>query len=231
MSRLLLLSLLAAGLYSCTDSVDTHSTRTDEVTTAAAAEQDELDWKENAFPELLRALESGDTTFTLNSFATDEAAAPPNTDTKAYPMEGERLVPFQALFVYNSDSTKAIDLFSYNYMANSRNGRPVMVAGEPDTEVALLDYQNKTRKRLLFLGPSFAALDARWLSNNEVAIAGAEIVGEELIKPIVWKITLPDGGVETEFYTDTVHANLSAIREQRFKSVKFQSKNGMEDRP
>lgn len=219
MRKLLLLSLLAAGLYACTDTDQAHPGS--EVTTEPAAERDELDWKENAFPDVLRALESGDSSFTLDSFAAEEGPAPANTDTKAYPMEGERLVPFQSLFVYNNDSTQAIDLFSYNYMANTRNGQPVMVAGEPDTEVALLDYKDKTRKRLLFLGPSFAALDARWLSNNEVAIAGAEIVGEELIKPIIWKITLPGGQVETEFYTDTVRADISAIREQRFKMVKF----------
>lgn len=219
MRKLLLLSLLAAGLYACTDSADTGSTNADEVATAPTGDGDELDWKENAFPDLLRALESQDTSFTLDSFATEEASAP--TDMKAYPMEGERLVPFQSLFVYNGDSTMAIDLFSYNYMANNRGGQSVLVPGEPDTEVALLNYRDKTRQRLLFLGPSFAALDARWLSNSQVAIAGAEIVGEELIKPIIWKITLPGGQVETEFYTDTVRANLPAIREQRFKTVKF----------
>jgi hypothetical protein len=221
MRKLLLLSLLAAGLFACTDSADTGTNHKEEVTTDAAEGQGELDWKENAFPEYLRALESQDTSFTLDSFAAEEGPAPASNDTKAYPMEGERLIPFQSLFVYNGDSTRAIDLFSYNYMANTRNGQSVMVPGEPDTEVALLDYKDKTRKRLLFLGPSYAAIDAQWLSNTEVAIAGAEIVGEELIKPIIWKITLPGGQVETEFYTDTVHANLPAIREQRFKTVKF----------
>ena len=221
MRKLLLLSLLAAGLWACTDSADTGNTASDEVTTAAGDEAGELDWKEDAFPDVLRALESADTSFTLDSFAA-EGGAPIDNSVKAYPMEGERLVPFQSVFVYNGDSTRAIDLFSYNFMAQNRNGQSVLVPGEPDTEVALLDYKDKTRKRLLFLGPSFAALDARWLSNDQVAIAGAELVGEDLIKPIVWKITLPAGTVETEFYTDTVRANIPAIREQRFRTVKFQ---------
>lgn len=220
MRKLLLPCLLAAGLWACTDSADTGNTAPEEVTTAPAPGGSELDWKEDAFPDVLRALESEDTTFTLDSFAA-EGGAPIDNSLKAYPMEGERLVPFQSLFVYNSDSTRAIDLFSYNFMANTRNGQRVLVPGEPDTEVALLDYRDKTRKRLLFLGPSFVALDARWLSNEQVAIAGAEIVGEHRIKPIIWKITLPAGTVETEFYTDTVRADIAAIREQRFRTVKF----------
>lgn len=220
MRKLLLLSLLVAGLWSCTDSADTGNTTSEEVTTTPGTEAGELDWKENAFPDVLRALESGDSTFTLDSFAS-EGGAPIDNSVKAYPMEGERLVPFQSVFVYNGDSTRAIDLFSYNFMAQNQNGQSVLVPGEPDTEVALLDYRDKTRKRLLFLGPSFAALDARWLSNDQVAIAGAEIVGEHLIKPIIWKITLPAGAVETEFYTDTVRADIPAIREQRFRTVKF----------
>jgi hypothetical protein len=220
MRKLLLLSLLAAGLYACTDEADRSGTASEEVITAPAEEDGELDWKENAFPEYLRALESQDTTFTIDSFAA-EGQAPIDNTVKAYPMEGERLVPFQTLFVYNNDSTRAIDLFSYNFMANTREGQQVMIPGEPDTEVALLDYRDKTRKRLLFLGPSYAAIDAQWLSNDEVAIAGAEIVGENLVKPIIWKITLPGGGVETEFYTDTVRADIPEIRQQRFKTVKF----------
>ena len=54
MRKLLLLSLLAAGLYACTDSADTGGNK-EEVTTDAAEGQGELDWKENAFPEYLRA--------------------------------------------------------------------------------------------------------------------------------------------------------------------------------
>ena len=217
MRKLLFLSLLAAGLYACTDSAQTGDK---EVTAEPVTEEAALDWKEEAFPQYLRAIEGQDSSFTLDSFAALEPA-PTGVDTKAYPLNPERLVPFQSLFIYNSDSTQAIDLFSYNFVPTTRGGERVMAAGEPDTEVALLNYKDKTRTRLLFLGPSYAALDARWISNNVVAIAGAEIVGEHHIKPIIWKLTLPGGEVETEFYTDTVRADIPAIREQRFTSVQF----------
>lgn len=218
MRKLLLLTLLAAGLAACSDSADTGNK---EVTAEPETEAVAPDWKESAFPEYFGELHTQDSSFSLDSFAATEQE-PGTADAKGYPMEPERLVPFQSLFIYNGDSTKAIDLFSYNYIANTRNGQQVMTAGEPDTEVALLDYTTKTRKRLLFLGPSFAALDARWLSNNQVAIAGAELLDGQQVKPIIWKVTLPGGEVETEFYTDTVRADIPAIREQRFRSVKFQ---------
>jgi hypothetical protein len=218
MRKLLLLSLLAAGLYACTNTADTGEK---EVASEPPAEQSTLDWKEEAFPQYLRALESQDSTFTLDSFAVQEAA-PSEAGTQASPLDPERLVPFESLFIYNADSTRAIDLFSYNYVPTARDGQRYMAAGEPDTEVALINYKDKTRTRLLFLGPSYAALDARWLSNDQVAIAGAELVGDNKIKPIIWKLTLPSHQVETEFYTDTVHADIPAIREQRFTSVRFQ---------
>lgn len=217
MRKLLLLSLLAAGLYACTDSA---APGEKEVASAPPTEQSTLDWKEEAFPQYLRALESQDSTFSLDSFAVQEPA-PSDVDSNAYPLDPERLLPFESLFIYNDDSTRAIDLFSYNYVPTTRAGQRYMAAGEPDTEVALINYQDKTRIRLLFLGPSYAALDARWLSNNQVAIAGAELIGDDKIKPIIWKLTLPNHEVETEFYTDTVHANIPAIREQRFTSVRF----------
>jgi hypothetical protein len=217
MRKLLLPCLLAAGLYACTDSAETSEK---EVATEPATETSTLDWKEEAFPQYLRALKSQDSTFTLDSFAVQEATSS-NVDSLTYPLDPERLVPFQSLFIYNDDSTQAIDLFSYNYVPTAHAGQRYMAAGEPDTEVALINYQDKTRTRLLFLGPSYAALDARWLSKNQIAIAGAELVGDNQIKPIIWKITLPNRDVETEFYIDTVHANIPVIREQRFTSVKF----------
>lgn len=217
MRKFLLLSLLAAGLFACTDTADTGDK---EVATEPAPETSTLDWKEEAFPQYLRALESQDSTFTLDSFAVQEPT-PTNVDTQARPLDPERLVPFQSLFIYNDDSTQAIDLFSYNFVPTARAGQRYMAAGEPDTEVALINYKNKTRTRVLFLGPSYAALDARWLSKDQVAIAGAELVGDNQIKPIIWKVTLPNHEVETEFYTDTVHADIPAIREQRFTSVRF----------
>ena len=59
------------------------------------------------------------------------------------------------------------------------------------------------------------------LDTEEVAIAGAEVISDQQIKPIIWKISLPEDKMETEFYTDTITANVEAIRQGRFSQVQF----------
>jgi hypothetical protein len=84
-------------------------------------------------------------------------------------------------------------------------------AGEPDTEASLIDVKKKQKKRLLFLGPSYILFEAQWLNRNEIVIAGAEIVSDNKIKPLVWKIILPERLIEMYSYAGIVESNISTI--------------------
>jgi len=69
---------------------------------------------------------------------------------------------FRDLFVYSPDSTKYIDLLSYNHLRDNRS----VISGEPDQQVVLADTRKNRKSQLMFLGPSQLAEFAAWTSNN-----------------------------------------------------------------
>ena len=69
---------------------------------------------------------------------------------------------FSDLFVYSPDSTKYIDLVSYNHLRDNRS----IISGEADQQVVLVDTRNNKKSQLMFLGPSQLAEFADWTSNN-----------------------------------------------------------------
>jgi hypothetical protein len=93
------------------------------------------------------------------------------------------LQPFRPYLIYNNDSTKAIDFVSHHYVFAKGKG---LQTGDPDSEVALLDFVRGSRKRLVFTGPSMSILDAAWLQDGSVMIAGAEDAGDGGVRPVIW---------------------------------------------
>jgi hypothetical protein len=115
--------------------------------------------------------------------------------------------------VFNDDSTKAIDFVSYNYVLVNKNGQTKLEQGGPDAEVALLDFKNNSRKRILFLGSSATILNSDW-DGNEVLIAGAEDLGEEKVKPTFWIYDTATGTMEIYNYNAPLKADIKNYTEQ-----------------
>lgn len=97
---------------------------------------------------------------------------------------------WQPWLVYNADSSRAIDLVSYNYsMDTLANGRVQLEGNDPDFEIAVLDYRGGTRLPLVFAGPGALDLDAVWQDQQTVVLALAELEpGEE--KSYRYRLTL-----------------------------------------
>jgi hypothetical protein len=134
------------------------------------------------------------------------------------PLDEKKIAPFRHLLVYNRDSTLAADLFSYSYISVEKGGKTVLTPGEPDTEIALVDLKNKTRRRLLFTGPSFIVADARWTENGKLIIIGGEQLQKE-IKPVAWKIDVRKNEMESLNYPDTLSMDLASYVEQKINGV------------
>jgi hypothetical protein len=80
---------------------------------------------------------------------------------------------YAELLRWSPDSNYVLDLGTYGAVkTKDRQGRPKIESGEADTEVALPDLKSKTRYRLMFLGPSTAIVDGRWLDPTEMAVVG-----------------------------------------------------------
>lgn len=103
-------------------------------------------------------------------------------------MEEDRFEQFKPFFVYSPDSSQVVDLVSYgNFLHKGKNGKVVLEAGEPDTEVAIVNVQTKKRERILFAGPSTVVKEAVWINDHTVLIAGGTYDDQNRLLPVIWK--------------------------------------------
>lgn len=108
--------------------------------------------------------------------------------TDSISMEEDRFEQFKPFFVYSPDSSQVVDMVSYgNFLHKGRNGKVVLEAGEPDTEVAIVNVQTKKRERVLFAGPSTVVKQAVWIDDHTVLIAGGTYDEQNRLQPVIWK--------------------------------------------
>ena len=125
------------------------------------------------------------------------------------------LKPYYPYLVYNSDSSRAIDLYSYNVMLSQQNGKMVANASGPDTEIAVVDFKNKTRQRILFTGPSFIIHDGKWINDHTLSLIGGEVIDEEKFSPSVWLMDLDKQTMKVLDYADTLSLKHTAYKTSR----------------
>ena len=160
---------------------------------------------ENAFPELFTYYGRQDSSFSPALFSLNEIVT---IDTaQSYGIE-PKLKAFYPYLIYNTDSSLAIDLYSYSYVPTKREGKTVIQPGGADSEVAMVDLKNESRKRILFNGPSIIVLDAKWLNEQEIIVAGAEDIGHNNLKPVLWKVNLVANSMQLYTYPDTINARV-----------------------
>jgi hypothetical protein len=165
-----------------------------------------------AFPAVYQFFAKQDSLFAPQKFVETEAdtvqatTALPNT---------QELKAFYPYFIYNTDSSYAIDLYSYNILLVNKNGTTIGEAGGPDTEVGLVDLKNNTRRRVYFGGSSSAVLDANWINNNSFLLMTGEIVKDDAFSPTILKYTLPDHSVQRFIYDDTLSVRPSEYQDKR----------------
>lgn len=128
---------------------------------------------------------------TASDFPTDSLQRM-NVDTIALVdstmMEDDRFEQFKPYFVYSPDSSQVVDLVSYgNFLHKGKNGKVALEAGEPDTEVAIVNVQTKKRERILFAGPSTVVKQAVWINDHTVLIAGGMYDEHNRLQPVIWK--------------------------------------------
>jgi hypothetical protein len=190
-------------LCSCSNEADKPEVETTEPT-GQVEETNEL---QQAFPEFFTYLDHLDTSFSVSRFVQSESV--PLDTMHAFPLDKKQLQPFSAYFIYNADSSLAIDLYSYNHVPVQRNGKTTMEQGGPDTEVGLIDLKENSRRRIFFSGPGTTVQQAKWENGNTIFLAGVEEAGTDALKPVLWKINLPQKTMEIYNYEDTLHATIS----------------------
>jgi hypothetical protein len=109
----------------------------------------------------------------------------------AYPLNKESLAFFRPYLAYSPDSTKAIDIYSYNTVIHTRDNRRVMMNGGPDSQISLLNLKDSSSRRLFFSGPALSFWDAQWINSHTIIIAGTDDQ-----KPVYWVLDLENNNMQ-----------------------------------
>ncbi|MER3498619.1 MAG: hypothetical protein C4308_08310 [Chitinophagaceae bacterium] len=124
------------------------------------------------FPELYDYIFERDSSLAKQVAMAQPAALIDSVESKLNPAEYNSFKPY---FIYNTDSSFAIDIVSYNFVITKKRGKRWLEPAGPDSEVSLLDLKQKLKKRILFFGPSRVVLDAKWKDPQRLLVAVAEI--------------------------------------------------------
>jgi len=191
-------------LIACTNAADTEEAK--DTTTAEVVEESkevtEVEQVKIAFPQLFTFYQSKDSSFTEERF--NVAMIDSMNLMPPQPLDESALKPYYPYLVYNQDSSKAIDLYSYNILLSEKNGKTVGEAGGPDTEIAVIDFKNRTRQRVFYAGPSFVIHDGKWVDNNTISLVGGDVVDGSRFSPFIWLIDVAAKKMKVLDYIDTL---------------------------
>lgn len=141
-----------------------------------------------------------------------------NDTIPATPLIPGQLQPYLPYLVFNSTDSMAIDFVSYNYIFSRKQDEPRLQPGGPDTEVALVDFRNNRRKRILFLGSSGMVLDAKWEDEHTVLIFMAQEEGEDEVTPSILRFHTDTGQYEMYTYQGKIKADLRNYLEDKLNA-------------
>ena len=101
---------------------------------------------------------------------------------------------YKSVLRWSPDSTKVLDIGSYGLVVvRDKDGNVTLEAGEPDTEIALIDRRKNARARLMFVGPSSEVLSASWINKSDAMIAGTfDATGNGKKDTLIWMIRVDD---------------------------------------
>ncbi len=197
MKQFLVFGLLALLVIACGD---------EETPAAAASEEGTTEPSRSALLaplQKLSALRNANSTFSAELFSDFFPAGAIDT-AAASPFDKAYFQQYAAYLVYNEDSSRALDAYSYSHFFLPGNEKRELKSGSPETELALLDFNKGTRQRVSFFGPSYTLLDAGWKDGNTILVAVGEIIGDNKIHPELWELNLQEFTKKISAYPDTL---------------------------
>jgi hypothetical protein len=164
-----------------------------------------------AFPGFIRFLQQQDSAFDPSRMTGGEIEQAQTM--AALPLDSAAIRPFKPYLLYNTDSSLAIDLVIYNYFPHERGTRLVFEEAGPDYEAAVIDFRSGQRRRLLFFGTSGRIMDARWLDDHTIAMAGSmSQKGDSLFQPAVWIFDVKSGVKKMYTYPDLITGQIEGYK-------------------
>ncbi len=131
---------------------------------------------------------------------------------------------YASLYVYNADSTMAIDLDSYHLVIEQdKHGVLYSPGREVDTEIGLIDFEAQTRRRILFCGTPCIFEEAGFHPSGTIVIAGfIEDEDDHGYAPALWEVDLQQNTVSFSTVSKSLHPkSILYIPNKRLQHVRF----------
>lgn len=154
----------------------------------------------------------------VSSWQEDSMLVAPFTPDKDY------YTSYGPFLKYSPDSSLFIDLDSYNIdITKDSKGRLVGHEIGPDCEVSLVDVDDKTKTRLVFLGPGGSIEDATWLDNSTLVLMGVQENEKGAKAATLWRFHIPTKTYYLYEIPDTTVAGplMGYWRTERLKKVEI----------
>jgi hypothetical protein len=111
--------------------------------------------------------------------------------TEAFIADKLFLTGYESVLKWSADSIHVLDVGSYGKVpVEDEKGDHHLEAGEPDTELALLNIKRNERTRLMFVGPSSNIINGRWLNSSELLVLGTFLTEPGRPDTLVWIIDI-----------------------------------------
>ncbi len=201
MKAILLFWILTAFLFAACDSNDKESNSEErsnaardsiaESNTAVSEDKVMVYMNQSGFSEYIKTRSPQ---LEWNAFAVTKYWKEENPLRQAFTPDSGYYDLYGPLLKYSPDSTRFIDLDSYNLdLHKDRSGRLIANPQGPDTEVSLIDLNKNQQTRLVFLGPGSSVEDAGWIDNNNLVLIGYQ-EDDSLTKAnaVIWHFNLAD---------------------------------------
>lgn len=138
-------------------------------------------------------------------------------------MPNDMFTEFKPYFIYSTDSSKALDIYSYNLVLEKRKSGWTASGREPDIQVNLIDVSNKTAQRIYFTGTGTTLVDGAWLNDSTVAVVGFEAADDNYLYPSVKVFYLKSQLIKNYLSPDSVKALFSDyFKHSRLKAFNFE---------
>ncbi len=126
------------------------------------------------------------------------------------------------LYIFNADSTLAIDIDSYHLVLEKLYDGTLYSPGrEVDREVGLIDIRKIVRKRILFCGTPCVFEEAAFHPDGNIVVAGF-IENDEGFLPAMWSVDPDEYTVSLSVAAKTFNAReIDYISGKRLKHVRF----------
>jgi hypothetical protein len=125
-----------------------------------------------------------------NKFKLTEFWGVDSLEKRAFVPAADFYKNYASVLRWSPDSSFVLDIGSYgSVLVKDKAGKMSVAGGEPDTEVSMINTNEKTKSRLLFLGASSEIFDSKWIDSSQVAIMGTvDEKGNNMVDTLMWLV-------------------------------------------